>query len=148
MAHAVGGGAGGAQDVGLRRRRGVRALSGLGEVLGDGGLGVGGLGVGRCDVFLARGPGEFTGAGEGAGPGLAQGLQDDDGARERKQAHAEVAPHAELVEQAEVARGRPALEGRGHVVEVVHVGGASGGGALVLRSGARGTHWRASLLPG
>ena len=38
-------GAGGAQDVGLRRRRGVRALSGLGEVLGDGGLGVGGLGV-------------------------------------------------------------------------------------------------------
>ena len=66
--------AGGAQDVGLRRRRGVRALSRLREVLGGGGLGVGGLGVGRCDAFLARGPGELTGDGKGAGPGLAQGL--------------------------------------------------------------------------
>ena len=71
--------AGGAQDVGLRRRRGVRALSGLREVLRDGGLGVGGLGVGRGHVLLARGPGELTGAGEGAGPGLAQGLGGRDG---------------------------------------------------------------------
>ena len=71
--------AGGAQEVGLRRRRGVRALSGLREVLRDRGLGVGGLGVGRGHVLLARGPGELTGAGEGAGPGLAQGLGGRDG---------------------------------------------------------------------